>query len=226
MCASSRTGSPHPDDQTEQLSEQVPCLLPSSDDTYTSNTSDFIHEDQVLQSVEPSYQVSVDQLLEERLQTLDARHGIESGTWDWHVVSREEKVLRTDKPVRMRVRWDCHRCKIPMDRDKRCTECQHSRCPMCPRNPPVRHDKEPRADLESRDDMGNSQAPIMAEIDWNDMGVLLNRPGLPGGQELVHKPPRQRVRRMCHLCDYTFMPGNKTCESCGHVRCSDCPRDP
>lgn len=43
---------------------------------------------------------------------------------------------------------------------------------------------------------------------------------------MVHKKPRQRVRRTCHECETLFLSGNKTCDKCGHVRCTDCPRDP
>jgi hypothetical protein len=34
------------------------------------------------------------------------------------------------------------------------------------------------------------------------------------------------VRRTCHECKTMFFTGNKTCDKCGHIRCTDCPRDP
>jgi len=55
---------------------------------------------------------------------------------------------------------------------------------------------------------------------------VLTRPSKTGGQELVRKKPLQRVRRTCHDCSTLFLPGNKICNICGHVRCEDCPRDP
>lgn len=53
----------------------------------------------------------------------------------------------------------------------------------------------------------------------------MTKPSKTGGQELVYKKPRQRVRRTCHDCAQLFPPGSKICQ-CGHIRCTDCPRDP
>ena len=55
---------------------------------------------------------------------------------------------------------------------------------------------------------------------------LLTKPSKTGGQDLVRKPIKQRVRRNCHKCDHLFMPGDKTCPGCEHIRCKKCPRDP
>lgn len=227
MCASARRGSQHSAEDAEHPQTPSAGVDVVLDYVYPNNTHHTDLEEVYPEEISdhPQY-TATGRLLDDRLDMLDCRDGIESGAWDWHVVGRQEKVLRTDKPIRMRVRWDCHRCKVPMDKDKRCPDCHHSRCPMCPRNPPVQPEKERRSYLESRDQPAGGEAPIIADIDWNGMGVCLNRPSAAGGQELVHRPPRQRVRRTCHYCDDTFMPGNKTCESCGHVRCSDCPRDP
>jgi hypothetical protein len=47
-----------------------------------------------------------------------------------------------------------------------------------------------------------------------------------GGQDVIYKAIRQRVRRTCHQCQ-TLFPGTSTvCESCGHIRCRSCPREP
>jgi hypothetical protein len=54
----------------------------------------------------------------------------------------------------------------------------------------------------------------------------LTLPSKTGGQDLVMKKPMQRIRRNCHHCNSVFMPGNKICTKCQHVRCVDCPRDP
>lgn len=41
----------------------------------------------------------------------------------------------------------------------------------------------------------------------------------------VEKPIRMRIHRTCHQCEATFG-GSKTCPSCQHERCSNCPRYP
>jgi RNA polymerase subunit RPABC4/transcription elongation factor Spt4 len=47
-----------------------------------------------------------------------------------------------------------------------------------------------------------------------------------GGQDVIYKAIKQRVRRTCHQCQ-TLFPGISTvCESCGHIRCKSCPREP
>ncbi|KAK6531523.1 hypothetical protein TWF281_008320 [Arthrobotrys megalospora] len=43
--------------------------------------------------------------------------------------------------------------------------------------------------------------------------------------ERVEKPIRMRVRRYCHVCQTAFG-SEKSCPSCGHKRCVDCPRSP
>ena len=55
---------------------------------------------------------------------------------------------------------------------------------------------------------------------------VLTMPSRTGGQPLVKKKPMQRVRRTCHECSSLFLAGVKICSNCGHVRCTDCPRDP
>lgn len=71
--------------------------------------------------------------------------------------------------------------------------------------------------------------------DWNFNSqdkVVLRRPAKPGGQELVYKKVRQRVRRTCCQClefeglEISFQGGKLSCPKCNHARCTDCPRDP
>ncbi|RWA09071.1 hypothetical protein EKO27_g6038 [Xylaria grammica] len=49
------------------------------------------------------------QIHEERAKKLGARFGLEIKPSEWH--SSEGEVLRVDKPVRMRIHRECHRCK-------------------------------------------------------------------------------------------------------------------
>ncbi|KAF3907746.1 hypothetical protein AA313_de0209408 [Arthrobotrys entomopaga] len=47
----------------------------------------------------------------------------------------------------------------------------------------------------------------------------------PHAGERVEKPIRMRVRRYCHVCRTAFG-SDKSCSSCGHKRCIECPRSP
>jgi hypothetical protein len=47
-----------------------------------------------------------------------------------------------------------------------------------------------------------------------------------GGQDVIYKEIKQRVRRTCHQCQTIFKGHSTVCESCGHIRCRNCPREP
>ncbi len=47
-----------------------------------------------------------------------------------------------------------------------------------------------------------------------------------GGQDLVRKPPLQRVHRTCCKCQRSFVRDSKECSQCRHLRCTKCPRMP
>jgi len=129
----------------------------------------------------------------------------------------------------MRVHRKCHLCEATFGAAKECPKCKHVRCKQCPRLPPKRTEAEKEASRIKRAAMLKEQqenAPIIP--DWNPQPkkIVLRRPAKTGGQDLVHKKPRQRVRRTCCECEKLYIPGNKTCEGCQHTRCTDCPRDP
>ena len=135
-----------------------------------------------------------------------------------------------DKPIRMRVRQTCHKCSANFNMGKECPGCHHVRCTKCVRYPPRRSEAEVIASREKRAAILKTQrerAPIIPDYDFDGTQVyVLKRPSKMGRQDLVYKKPRQRVRRTCHECQQLFTPGSKLCEGCGHVRCTDCPRDP
>ncbi|KAH8201279.1 hypothetical protein TruAng_004523 [Truncatella angustata] len=55
--------------------------------------------------------------------------------------------------------------------------------------------------------------------------IVVTRPSKTGGQPLVHKQTRMRIRRNCHRCNTTFTSSTRVCQSCGHRRCDDCPKN-
>lgn len=128
------------------------------------------------------------------------------------------QVQRIEKPIRMRVHRTCHKCGTSFGANKICSSCEHTRCTKCPRYPGKKTKKA-------------TQGPIaVGEISADDAKgmykLLLTKPSKTGGQPLVRKKPKQRVRRTCHSCSTLFQSGTKQCSSCGHIRCEDCPRDP
>ncbi|KAL7933715.1 hypothetical protein V8C35DRAFT_303679 [Trichoderma chlorosporum] len=169
------------------------------------------------------------ELFEERAKKLNERFGLEIQPMQWRNALPGDTVLRTDKPIRMRIRRTCHRCNATFGAAKECPNCNHGRCTKCTRYPPKLSEAEAIASRERRAakiKANRENAPILPDYGVEDKKFVLTRPSKTGGQDLVHKKPRQRVRRTCHECKTLFIAGHKTCERCSHVRCTDCPRDP
>ncbi|TDZ47720.1 hypothetical protein CTRI78_v008416 [Colletotrichum trifolii] len=170
------------------------------------------------------------ELFEERARKLGERFGLEIKQSEW--ISTEGTALRVEKPIRMRVHRTCHKCNATFAAAKECPSCQHVRCTKCVRYPPKRTEAERIASREKRAAILKAQkenAPIVPDYSYDAKDakdIVLKRPSKTGGQDLIYKKPRQRVRRTCHECQTLFVAGNKTCANCSHNRCTDCPRDP
>ncbi|KAK3398525.1 hypothetical protein B0T20DRAFT_392923 [Sordaria brevicollis] len=169
------------------------------------------------------------QLFEERAKKLGELYGLELKPSEWH--STEGHALRVEKPIKMRVHRKCHQCDTSFGASKECSKCKHTRCKQCPRIPSKKTEAEREESRKKRAQIIKERAenaPIIP--DWNpkkaEKNLVLRRPAKTGAQDLVHKKPRQRVRRTCCGCKTLFTSGNKTCTGCQHVRCTDCPRDP
>ncbi|KFA72481.1 hypothetical protein S40288_06636 [Stachybotrys chartarum IBT 40288] len=170
------------------------------------------------------------QMLEERAKQLGERFGLEIKASEWQTTSTlDDTILRMDKSIRMRVRRTCHKCNATFTSAKECPSCEHVRCTKCTRYPPKRTEEEIIASRERRAAIlkaNKENAPIIPDYAWEEKEIVLKRPRRTGGQDLVHKKPRQRVRRTCHECQTLFKTGTKKCDKCNHARCTDCPRDP
>ena len=113
----------------------------------------------------------------------------------------------------MRVHRECHECKKDFGGENVCGSCGHKRCKECTRFP-KKVDKD-------------EDATINVVIEKPEKYRLqITKPARASKQDLVLKKPVQRVRRNCHCCGTLFYPPTKTCTECGHIRCTDCPRDP
>ncbi|PKS09037.1 hypothetical protein jhhlp_003650 [Lomentospora prolificans] len=167
------------------------------------------------------------QLYEQRAKQLGERFGLQLYPGDWY--STEGDALRVEKPIRMRVRRNCHLCNATFGVAKECPNCQHVRCKQCSRYPPKRSEAEKQASRERRAAKAKEleeNPPIAVDYRHDEKTPELRIPPKCGHQDLVYKKPRQRVRRNCHECGTLFSAGSKLCASCGHIRCTDCPRDP
>lgn len=173
--------------------------------------------------------LSKSELFEERAKKLGERFGLEIKPGEWQTATPDDTVLRIDKPIRMRVRRTCHKCNANFGTSKECVNCQHVRCTKCARYPPKRTEAELIASREKRAALikaNKENEPIIPDYGFETKEIVLTRPSRKGGQDLIYKKPRQRVRRTCHECQTMFASGSKTCEKCNHTRCTDCPRDP
>ncbi|KUJ06853.1 uncharacterized protein LY89DRAFT_399097 [Mollisia scopiformis] len=138
----------------------------------------------------------------------------------------DKQTYRIEKPIRMRIHRSCHRCNTTFGNNKICAQCEHTRCKQCPRYPAKKTEKKEKGP-------STTSAPIVVGGIEPDTyyglreQLILTKPNpKPNAQPLVRKKPMQRVRRTCHSCSSLFPPGIKTCATCQHIRCADCPRDP
>jgi hypothetical protein len=174
------------------------------------------------ETTEPTLLTNWGAIQEEKARVLFAKYGLTLEPGEWKAVS-DVPVQRVTKSIRMRVRRTCHRCQTTFGPDKVCVNCQHVRCKKCPRHPPAKpKDKKEQA--------GSALQTIIAQkteaVQPKQKEPQLTIPSRTGGQDLIRKPVRQRVRRTCHRCNTVFAAHATECSSCKHIRCKICPRDP
>lgn len=162
------------------------------------------------------------QIAAERARKLGERFAL---TIEPLAIDQDKEAFRIEKPIRMRIHRSCHKCDTTFGGNKVCTTCEHVRCKACP--------KYPVKNAEGKGKGKEIAAVIVPggiEVDTYyglREHLMLTKPNpRAGGQPLVRKKPKQRVRRNCHKCSTLFAPGAKICTGCEHVRCADCPRDP
>ncbi|KAG6110152.1 hypothetical protein E4U31_006156 [Claviceps sp. LM219 group G6] len=173
---------------------------------------------------------SIMKMHEERIRKMGEKHGIEFGPSDIFSNDPSEMVDRVDKPIRMRVRRLCHQCDTLFStNNKECSKCHHIRCNSCPRFPSkTKHDRG-SANLEEMQavmKVTREHSANLGNFLSGDYQVELKRLAETGGPGLVHRKPRQRVRRTCHECKMLFASGSRHCNHCGHDRCKNCTRYP
>ena len=134
-----------------------------------------------------------------------------------------EATDRVQKPIRMRIHRQCHRCQTTYGLDKVCVQCGHRRCKKCPRYPA----KKSKTSQDAGKMIGVTAATTMeAKPKPVKSKHVLVIPPKPAVQERIRKEVKQAVRRTCHQCQTQFQRAEKTCRNCNHVRCTKCPRHP
>lgn len=163
---------------------------------------------------------------QERARALFAKYGLTLEPQEWKS-PHNYQVERVEKPIRMRVRRTCHRCQTAFGVDKVCSNCQHVRCKACPRYPPARtkEEKEARA-LAKAGKQPDRDTTAVTDNTRKMERTPLTMESRTGGQDVMYKEVKQRVRRTCHQCQTLFKGQSTVCESCGHIRCQNCPREP
>lgn len=161
-------------------------------------------------------------LQEEKARVLFAKYGLTLEPGEWKAAT-DVPVQRVTKTIRMRVRRTCHRCQTTFGPDKVCVNCQHVRCKKCPRHPAAKSkDQKDRTETALQTIVAQKSQPVQPKPKEHKLTL----PSRTGGQDLIRRPARQRVRRTCHRCNTIFAPHATECASCKHIRCKICPRDP
>lgn len=195
-------------------------------DIVTSGTIPPVETTSTPPAAEPT-KVPRSQIFAERAKKLGELYGLELKPSEWH--STEGHALRVEKPIRMRVHRKCHVCETSFGLGKECPKCKHPRCKQCPRVPPKRTEAEREESRKKRAAILKERAenpPIVPDWNPSNKKVVLKKPAKCGTQDLIHRKPRQRVRRNCCQCEKLYLSHSKTCDSCTHTRCTDCPREP
>ncbi|RHZ51379.1 uncharacterized protein CDV56_101746 [Aspergillus thermomutatus] len=170
---------------------------------------------------EPTVVTHWSAIQQEKTRALFAKYGLTLEAGEWKTPS-DMTVQRVAKPIRMRVRRTCHRCETTFGPDKVCVNCQHVRCTKCPRHTSAKPKDQAQSALETIR-AANKHGPLPRTSKEPQLTI----PSRTGGQDVVLKPIRQRVRRTCHRCNTTFPNKDVTeCPTCRHTRCKKCPREP
>ncbi|KAI7087819.1 hypothetical protein KC356_g3870 [Hortaea werneckii] len=147
---------------------------------------------------------------DERARLLLQKYGL---TYDRHVRAggAEEppgKIRRVEKPVRIRIHWQCHECRTYFGRERSCASCGHRRCPDCIRTPPKKIERMMDSNRQLQLDEQASQ-PAAAATPAEGVTYAEDAPqtsALPAGQS--SRPLEAREPSETHAHDnITSFPG-------------------
>lgn len=102
------------------------------------------------------------------------------------------KVRRVEKPVRIRVHWECHECHSNLARNRICGSCGHRRCTDCKRSPAkrVREIIESTKQLKEQEDQqrsaaGSTSAALAAPLAVDEQDKIAS---VPSPEHAVDQP--------------------------------------
>lgn len=147
---------------------------------------------------------------QERTRKLFEKYGLTLSETDLLATpSAPISVKRVEKPIRMRVRRNCHRCNAVFGGLKVCPQCDHKRCKRCPRYPA----KKPKDGAAGPADKEKKKATLPCQEP-----VIYTR----GSRHFIKQI--NLMKYTCHQCETDFRPSTLSCEKCGHSRCAACPK--
>jgi hypothetical protein len=174
----------------------------------------------------------------QRTRTLIEKYGLSVEAHEWTPIPPSTRglpsnYLRVEKPIRMRIRHSCHLCHTAFGAARNCRQCQHRRCVECPRTPRRKtHDDDKEnnfsPDSDGDDDDEERRDRRIRKVNSREGSPAVqsqgkSRAASSGPQPVVQM---QRTRRVCHQCQQDFPADTaQLCVSCGHLRCSKCPRE-
>lgn len=164
-------------------------------------------------------------LQEQKARALFEKYNMALEPGEWIPARGTGNTDWVEKKHRIRVHRQCHRCQMGFGTDKNCTQCGHIRCKKCPRFPTKSGGtKEAPSQAKALIAVDNHPRfhPSAATRQAAQPLTMMTK----HGTELHYKSPVHRVRRTCHRCDALFNGKATQCETCQHLRCPKCPREP
>lgn len=139
----------------------------------------------------------------DRTQVLLAKYNLDIDFLQPQWPSRSPFLERVSKPIRMRVRYTCHRCNTSFGHEKECNSCRHRRCGKCDRNPP----RKPRRAPESQNKTAAPAAPVE-----------------PTTSECLDVIAADHLCA-CHECQTIIEMTVEECPNCHHTICERCHKE-
>lgn len=250
--------SAHPPETIAEHDENIAPVAPSADviearlaftyepvgilllNPYSINLDNLVVDDEAKPRSPPRDPIAVirSPLQQERARQLFERYGL---TFDPNDLApapspaaspHSSGIQRVEKQIRMRIRYNCHRCQTTFGATPICSSCEHHRCRRCPRHPPKR--ARPRnsetGSTRGEGSRGGESMEVDREAKRQKRGStsppVISMPKVSRSDGDPQSPLMRRAPRVCHKCKTIFsLVGSQVCGGCGHLRCAKCSRE-
>lgn len=121
---------------TETDARPAPVLVSKEKDDELPDSGENTEDEEVLLPMS-GYRPG---MTDERARALFLRYGLTYQPPDRRHDNEQPpgKIRRVERPVRIRIHWQCHECQSHFARERTCASCGHRRCSACIRSPPKR----------------------------------------------------------------------------------------